>query len=484
VDALKRGDLRVAESKLRAEIQAHPDDVEALSFLGVALDGEKKFAEADSFHRRALALAPRSNSILDKYGSHLLVTGDEAGARRTFLKSLTLDSADGYASLELAQMALKDKDGPAALSYLNHLSAEQAGKPDVALRRVVALELSGRNTEANALAAGFRNDAEWNAAAGRALADAGELNGAETLLESALASNPASFPLLFGLGVVASHAGHYTRSREVLEAALRQQPRNADILYSLAYVSDATQESAEAFRLLAQAAQVAPARSDIQKSLATAAGNLGEFKASAEAWDAYMKLAPSDDTARRERGFANVHLGQFDAGLVDLRWYAARYPADADGWYELGIGESAKDPTTGMPSLDKAIALKPDFAAARSVRGALYYREGKPEIALPDLEFAAAAQPQSAMIQYRLGQAYLALDRLNDAISYFRRATVLAPDDYPAQFHLANALAQAGQTAESDKILERIRNWPVRQDTSSTDLLDQASVSSGKAAAR
>ena len=473
MDALKRGDLPAAESKLRAEIQAHPDDVEALSFLGVALDGEKKFAEADSFHRRALALAPRSNSILDKYGGHLLITGDEAGARKTFLKALALDSADGYADLELAQLALEDKNGPEALSYLNRLSAEQAGKPDVALRRVVALELSGRNADAYALAAEFRNDAEWNAAAGRALADAGEVNAAETLLEGALASKPASFPLLFGLGVVASHASHYARSREVLEAALQQQPRNADVLYSLAYVSDATQQPAEAFRLLAQAALVAPGRSDIQKSLATAAGNLGEFKASADAWDTYMKLVPSDDTGRRERGFANVHLGQLDTGLADLRWYAARHPNDADGWYELGIAESAKDPTTGMSSLDKAIALKPDFAAARSVRGALYYREGKPETALPDLEFAAAAQPRSALIQYRLGQVYLALDRLNDAVSYFRRATELAPDDYPAQFHLANALAQAGQTAESDKILERIKNWPVKQDTSSTDLPDR-----------
>ena len=409
VDALKRGDLPVAESKLRAEIQAHPDDVEALSFLGVALDNEKKFAEADSFHRRALALAPRSNSILDKYASHQLAAGDEAAARKTFLKALALDAADGYANLQLAQMALKDKDGSGALSYLNRLSAEQAAKPDVVLLRVQALELSGSNTEA------------------------------ETLLEG----------------------------------ALRQQPHNADVLYNLAYLSDAEQKPVDAFHYLAQAAQAAPGRSDIQKSLATAAGNLGEFKASADAWNAYMKLEPADDTARRERGFMNAHMGQLDSAIADLRWYTARHPADADGWYELGIAESAKDPTTGMSSLDKSIALKPDFAAARSVRGALYYREGKPEKALPDLEFAAAAQPRSAMIQYRLGQDYLALDRLSDAIAYFRRATELAPDDYPAEFHLANALAQAGQTAESDKILERIKNWPVKQDTSSTDLPDR-----------
>jgi tetratricopeptide (TPR) repeat protein len=472
VDALKRGDFPAAERKLKAELLSHPNEVEALSFLGVALDSQKKFAEADAFHRRALALAPRSNSILDKYGSHLVVTGDESGARKIFLRALGLDPADGYANLQLAQMALKGKQGPEALGYLNSLSAEQQRKPEVAVLRLVALELSGHYTDASGLSAAFRNDAGWNVAAGRALADAGELERAENLLEDALLSDSANFSVLYNLGAVASQAGHYTRSREALEAALRLQPRNVDVLYGLAYACDALKQADAAFRLLAQAAQLAPARAEIQKSLAVAAGNLGNYKDSAAAWDTYVRLAPDDDTGRRERGFAYAHIGQLDAGIADLRWYIGKHPNDADAYYELGIAESAKDPMIGLSSLDKAVALKPDFAAAHSARGALYYRQGKPEIALPDLELAAAAEPGSAMIQYRLGQVYLALDRLGDALRYFRRAAELAPDDYPAQFHLANALAEAGQTAESDAILERIRNWPVRKDASSTDLLD------------
>ena len=63
----------------------------------------------------------------------------------------------------------------------------------------------------------------------------------------------------------------------------------------------------------------------------------------------------------------------------------------------------------------------------------------------------------------------------------FDRAAELAPNDYPAQFHLANALAEAGQTAESDAILERIRNWPVRKDVSLTDLPDRLNLSGGDA---
>jgi tetratricopeptide (TPR) repeat protein len=472
VDALKRGDFAVAESKLKAELQAHPDEIEALSSLGAALDNQKKFAEADAAHRRALALAPRSNSVLDKYGSHLLVSGDESGARKTFLRALALNPGDGYANLQLAQLALKHRDGPEALVYLNRLSPEQQGKPEVAVRRLAALDLSGRYTEASALSAAFRNDAAWNVSASRALADAGELERAENLLEATLLADPASFPVLYNLGLLAAKAGHLTRSREVLEAALRLQPDNVDALYSLAYACDALKQADAAYRVLVQAAQLAPARADIQKSLAIAAGNLGEYKDSAAAWDRFVRLDTGDETGRRERGFANAHIGQLDSGIADLRWYVSRHPDDAEAYYELGIAESAKDPMNGLPSLDKAIALKPDFAMARSARGSLYYRQGKSESALPDLELAAAAEPDSPMIQYRLGQVYLALERLSDALRCFRRAAELAPNDYPAQFHLANALAEAGQTAESDAILERIRNWPVRGNTSSTDLPD------------
>jgi tetratricopeptide (TPR) repeat protein len=247
---------------------------------------------------------------------------------------------------------------------------------------------------------------------------------------------------------------------------------NADALYSLAYAWDTLGRPLETLRVLARAAELAPGRADIQKSLATSAANLGQYEAALTAWDRYAKLVPADDQARRERGFAAIHVNQRERGIADLHWYTARHPEDADGWYELGIGESSLDPTTGMPDFDRAIQLKPDFAAALSSRGALRYRDGKPEEALPDLERAVQLEPDSAIAQYRLGQIYQALDRLKDALVHYRRGAELAPNDYQAQFHLANALAEAGQTTESDVLLERIRNWPVRTSAPNRDLVD------------
>ncbi len=73
------------------------------------------------------------------------------------------------------------------------------------------------------------------------------------------------------------------------------------------------------------------------------------------------------------------------------------------------------------------------------------------------LEFANSKRPDTAMILDRLGQTYVLLDRLPDAIRTLERAAELAPGNPKTQLHVANALAQAGQTAESKTYMNRYR---------------------------
>ena len=458
--SLLREDFSAAETTLRAELKLHTTDAETLSLLGMALDGEKKLTEADTFHRRAMAAAPRSATILARYAQHMLTAGDGKGAFETFQKALALDPKDRFANLQLAQWAVRQKDPKAALAYLDHIAASEQAAPDVSAQRLVALDsIPGNQQEAGALFTRLsketENDASVGSSIGWMLAQAGQYDQAETFLTHAHAADPADFHVLYDLGVVALYAGHNQRAREVLETAVREQPDNVDVLYSLAFVESALKQPEDAIRWLAHAGQLAPQRADVQRLLAVTANDLGAWEDAATAWDRYSKLAPNDDEARRERGYAIVHQGKFEVGITDLEWYVARHPYDAMGYFELGVAQSASDPTKGIASLDKALSLKTDFPAARAVRGALYYKQGKPEVALPDLE-AVAGETQDAAVLDRLGQTYLALDRLPDAVRVLRKAAAM-PGDPTVLLHLANALAQDGKTAESDALLERYK---------------------------
>jgi protein SCO1/2 len=487
--ALRRGDFSAAEQKLRARLQTHPNEAPALTLLGVALDNLGKLPEADAVHRRAVANAPRSPDVLNNYANHLISAGDqagdEAGARKVYLQVVALDPANFNANVQLAQMALKGKHGAEALGYLQHLPASQQEAPNIAILRLAALYLAGDRAQADALAERLSaatggdtaGDVGLSFSAGMALANVGEFDRAETFFSKALAAVPADFNVLFNLGVVASRAGHNERGREALETALRQQPRNVDVLYNLASVDAALKQTDAAVRLLAQAASLAPQRADIQRLLAITTSDLGALEDAAAAWDRYLKLEPNDDSARRERGFTVVQMGKVEQGLADLEWFVERHPGDAVGHYELGHAQSKDQPVKGLAHLDRAIALKPDFALAHSARGSLYYQAGKFEAAVADLETAASLRPDDAIALDRLGQTYSALDRSADAVRVLRRAAELAPDDSKTMLHFARALADAGQTSESKAAMDRFRQLgPVVNKSVPAGLVDYLSL--------
>jgi tetratricopeptide (TPR) repeat protein len=459
--ALARGDFATAEQKLRADVETHPNDAPALTLLGVALDNLGKLPEADEVHRRALANAPRSLDVLNNYANHLVGAGKGDEARKTYLQVVAIDPAQFNANVQLARLALQQGSGPEALGYLKHLPANQQDAPAVAVLRLAALSVAGDRAGADALAARLSaatgNDLGMNFSVGLALANAGQFDQAESFFTKALAAAPSDFNVLVNLGVVASHAGHNERGRDVLEAALRQQPQNVDVLYNLALVDVALQQTEAAVRLLAQAVRLAPQRADIQKLLAITTGDLGALEDAAAAWDRYLKLDPNDDFGRRERGFTAIQMGKFEQGMPDLEWFVARHPEDAAGHFELGQAESKDEPAKGLAQLDRALALKPDFAAAHAFRGSLYYQSGKFEAAVTDLEAAARLRPDDAVTLDRLGQTYSALERPADAVRVLRRAAELAPGDSKTILHFARALADASETGESKAAMDRFR---------------------------
>src|SRR6516165_7197249 len=121
IAAMQRGDFAAAERQLRAEVSAHPEEAPALSLLAVALDNENKLEDAAAFHRRALAAAPNSVDVLGNYGNHLLLAGDDEGARQAYLKVVAIESANSGANLQLARLALKQKNPTEARRYLPRL---------------------------------------------------------------------------------------------------------------------------------------------------------------------------------------------------------------------------------------------------------------------------------------------------------------------------------------------------------------------------
>jgi tetratricopeptide (TPR) repeat protein len=429
ISALRSGDLRLAESKLEAQLRAHPDDAEALGVLGVVLDQEEKYAEADGVYRRAIALQPRSAGLLNNFGNHLLATGKSEEARRIFMRVVAIAPEHVNANVQLAHIAMEHKAPNEALKYLQALPAS-----------VVA------------------NDPRLNLAMGVALAGTGKYDSAEQFLSRAAEARPDDFEALYDLGLAAAHGGHAKRAHEVLEKALTLQPRNVAAMYDLAAVDVQLNRKEAALELLARAARIAPDRPEVLALLAHTAADLGYFTDAAKTWEQFLKLRPRDEVARREHAFAETATGEnMQGGVADLEAYVRKHQADAVGHYELAMAEIVSDRQQAAKELDRALTLKPDLVPAHVTRGLLSYREGKPETALSDFEFAAKREPDNAGILDRLGEVFVSLGRTQDAVLILKKAADLAPRDTTILLRYARALSKTGHTEEAAAVFARCR---------------------------
>ncbi len=105
-EAFEQGKLSEAERDLRSALEDHPRDVHALGMLGVILDAEKQYAEAEKCYDLAVKLEPLSTVLLNNLGNHYLVQGKSESARGVYLRVIGLDSHHENANLHLAEMSV------------------------------------------------------------------------------------------------------------------------------------------------------------------------------------------------------------------------------------------------------------------------------------------------------------------------------------------------------------------------------------------
>lgn len=473
---LEQGKLPEAEQLLRAEIKNHPKDAQALGLLAVALDSEKRYAEASQFYSQALALEPGSSSLLNNLGNHYLAQGHTDLARRVYLRVVKLDPHHPNANLQLAAVSLGAKEGKAALHYLAQLPPEAASQPDCQLLRARVLYSSGQELVAEAALHRIEQEAGADPrivfSAGMIWVEWKQYGEAERDLTKALAADPANFDILYNLGLAAYHAKDYPRAREVLSLAERERPDDPDTLFHLAQVDSAQGDDASAIVLLVRARKVAPSRPDILLLVARLSENLGFFGDAARAFDDYAKLVPKDDVARRERGFALARTSDYDAGLKDLRWFVEKHPRDPRALYELGVAETVHDREKALAHLGQALALDPKMTEARYARAVLDYQGGNTADSLNDLNQLVQQQPANSRFLDLQGEVYLQSDKPAQAAAVLTRAAGLAPDNRKILMHYARALERAREPKQAAAVLAQLQKLPPVRVQPNRGLLD------------
>ncbi len=489
--AYQEGRLEDAELQLRKFLEIRPADVRALGLMGVVLDGQKRYDEAESYYLKAVQLAPNSASLQNNLGNHYLEKGELSKARQAFVRALKIDPRHANANLQLVQINLRQKDYAAALRGLDRLASADNSPPELQLLRLQALYGAGEKEQAQALLAQLEfqaaDEPRLAFSLGMAYVEMERYADAERTFTRVLQADPTNFEVLYNLATAALRAGHLERAAGIYQRALDQKPDDVDCLVGLARAFAEAGKDVSALPILTKANGLAPERTDILLLMAQASARLGYFEDTAIAYDKYLQLKPDDDVARRQRGLANALSSKADEGIRDLEWYVQRHPGDAQGHYLLATGLSLKDKAKSLQSLNRALQLDPQFWDARYGRGVLELQLHMLREAIADLQAYLNHEPRNAQALGQLGRAFLQDDQPEAAARFLKQAIDLDPENADLYFHYGRALRLLDRTQEMDEALanfKRLGGRKAREQPPAAGLFDYFKLSPAEQEAR
>ena len=111
----------------------------------------------------------------------------------------------------------------------------------------------------------------------------------------------------------------------------------------------------------------------------------------------------------------------------------------------------------GLPHLQRALELKPEFPETLNSLGNVLNRLGRFSEAVPLLEEALRIEPRFALAHNTLGASFMALNRTDEGRAQFEHAVMLDPTLTVARVNLGWALANRGNMAEAVAQFEQAR---------------------------
>ncbi len=459
--AFQSGNLPETERLTRAALSHNPGDVYGLNLLAVALDGQKKYSEAEAVYLEALRKG-RNATLLNNLANHYLSDGQKEKAKKFYQEALRLDSHHANAHYQLAVLELEERRPKEALAHLESLPHMERQKPAVVLLRAQALFDIGQPEAAHQTLVPLESLEGTDLSVAFSL---GVLYYRQKLyreavrtFETALGQSPGDFDILYNLGLAYYQAGQKERAAEVLERAVRVNNRSADALYHLAVVVSDLGQDEEATELLIRAREVDPGRPELSLLLGRECQKQQFWLDAADAYEAYLRVKPRDWDVRRELAIVYGRLRYFEQSLAQMDRYVDARPKDSEGFFLRGlIAWHLKRSDAAAENFRRTLALNPHKAEAWSRLGEIAREKNDLDEAARCYRQALRSQPDEVNALYGLGQVLNTREQYREAVPLLRRAIEVRSDEPAPHYQLGIAYRRMGQADLSRGELEKFQ---------------------------
>lgn len=394
MEAEDRGDLAAAESLLLALRSKHPGIFAVDESLGLLYVKQEKFEAALPFLKAATTEQPGSDAAHANLGAALYRLHRETEALAEFQTAARLNPQNAETQESLGRLLLEQHKPSQAAEAFAAAAKLKPEKTDLVLDRAQALidadKPASAVTELNAMPGG-----DQSAAAQLLLGDAEEKLGsyqrAAEHYARAVELDPSE-PNAWALGLEFLRHWTFDPAIKEFEAAALKFPNSTRIKLGLGAAYFGGAKYAESIPVFADLLGADPNNVLYAELLGMACTAVSESnKERCSALLAYAQAHPSD--AKISTYAASMLLNetsssdQMGEAYKLLTSALAVDPGSAEAYYQMGLLKQDQGDWAGsVPSLERAIALKPDLAPAHYRLALAYWRTGRKQEGQAEME--------------------------------------------------------------------------------------------------
>lgn len=460
--ALKENRMENALAELTEAKREHPDDPRIRNFLGIVLVGLGKNEEAATEYREAIRLDPRMEDAYRNLGFLEWNEHQLEPARGALNKAVELSPKDSFAHYYLGRVLLDEQLYAEAIREIESSKVPLPADTSFSIRLATAHIAVGNKDQARKLLSQLAtislDDRQSIQVASLFLAlreNDGAIRIIQRLSEVPLA--PGNAWRQFDLALAYLLAGNYAQA--IAQADFYQQSftrgdtkvhESAEGWTILGIASADLKQNERSLGAFHRAATLAPEKEENWLNLTRELMELSRYSEAISAVQDGLAANPKSYALHLRLGAAQLaagHYAEAEKVFRDLVYAGDPLPTGYVGLAQVLLRTGrAEEAATELAIAQQK--LGPDFLISY-FRGLAFERVGKPEEAVTAFRDAVKLDPNNAEAHLSLGKAEMSVGRLDAAISELRESLRLSPTNDQARRLLSKAYTRAGDKKQA-----------------------------------
>jgi putative PEP-CTERM system TPR-repeat lipoprotein len=415
------GDVDQAK-KILSGFDAAGDDPILHALKGEIALHQGDYGEARKQLENMGANTPQNAKYFTDLAASRMGSGDEGGAVQALTKAAELDTQSTTPDILLVLAHLKEKRFDEAMKVVDKLTKEHPNDPlNDNLRGAIYLAQQNKTQ-------------------------------ARTSFTKALQTNPGYFPAASNLAALDMADKDIKAARGRFEQILKHAPKESRAWLALAAFDARDKNEAAYLHDLEQGKQASGKNAQVHQLLIRYwLDKKDAGKALAAAQEALTATGRSD--FQEYIGMALALQGDNVSALASFKHWAETNPKNPLAHFRVAQAQiAAKDNNAALAALDKALALRADFAEASASKALLLGQMGRPAEAIKIARGLQTRFPKAAAGYLTEAEILFGDKKFLDAGKLFAKAAELTGQGQPLT-RAYQAYAAAGKAAEGEKLL-------------------------------